>query len=63
MPPIYNPTVVYGDYFVATFNTYLTEDGKDFRFVGDCASESEKEKIKGVKHDANPILALYRIEL
>lgn len=63
MPPIYNPIATQGEYFAATFNTYLTEDDNRFNFLGDYIPEQEKRKLARVTHDSNPVVALYRISV
>ncbi len=63
MPPIYNPIATQGEYFAATFNTYLTEGENNFKFLGNFIPEQEKHKLAKVAHDANPVVALYRINV
>ncbi len=63
LPPIFTPIATLGDYYAALFNTYQTDDGQGFRFLGHVIPEQEKLKIMGVRHDDNPVIALYRIRI
>lgn len=63
IPPIYNPIATCGDYYVAIFNTYLADDGAPYTFTGDIVPEPYKSLLRSVRHDDNPVLALYRVEV
>lgn len=63
VPPIYNPIATCGDSFAAVFNPYLAEDGGEYAFAGNVVPESAKAALRGVRHDDNPVVALYRVEV
>ncbi|MGN0029390.1 MAG: 6-bladed beta-propeller [Marinilabiliaceae bacterium] len=63
VPPIYNPIATCGDSFAAVFNPYLAEDGREYTFAGNVVPESAKAALRGVRHDDNPVVALYRVEV
>ncbi len=63
LPPIFNPVATMGDYYAALFNTYQTDDGQGYHFLGHVIPEQEKLKIAGVRHDDNPVVALYRVQI
>lgn len=61
VPPIYNPIATCGDSYAAVFNPYLSEDGCEYTFAGNVVPESAKAALRGVRHDDNPVVALYRV--
>lgn len=63
VPPIYNPIATCGDSYAAVFNPYLAEDGVEYAFAGNVVPESAKAALRGVRHDDNPVIALYRVEV
>ncbi len=63
LPPIFNPVATLGDYYAALFNTYQTDDGQGYHFLGHAIPEQEKLKIVNVRHDDNPVIALYRVQI
>lgn len=63
MPPVYNPLTSYADRYAALFHPYQTESGRTFRFVGATVSEAEKDRLDGVRHDDNPVVALFRVNI
>lgn len=63
MPPVYNPLTSYADLYAALFHPYQTESGRTFRFVGATVSETEKDRLDGVRHDDNPVVALFRVNI
>lgn len=63
IPPIYNPIATCGSYYAALFNTYLTdEDNGRFTFLGDIVPDTSKAALRGIRHDDNPVVVLYRVE-
>lgn len=63
LPPIYNPIATCGDSYAAIFNTYLTEDDGRYTFTGDIVPAEAKALLRGVRHDDNPVIALYRVHI
>lgn len=63
MPPIYNPLTSFSDCYAALFHPYQTENGHTFRFVGPTVSEAEKDRLEGVRHEDNPVVALFRVNV
>ncbi len=63
MPPVYNPLTSYADRYATLFHPYQTESGRTFRFVGATVSEAEKDRLDGVRHDDNPVVALFRVNI
>lgn len=63
VPPVYNPIATCGDFYAAVFNPYLAEEGGEYKFVGDVVPEAAKTALRGVRHDDNPVVALYRVEV
>lgn len=63
VPPIYNPIATCGDFYAAVFNPYLADEGGEYEFTGNVVPESAKAALRGVRHDDNPVVALYRVEV
>lgn len=63
IPPIFDPVASIGDKYAALFHPYQTENGRTFRFIGDMVREEEKDKLEGVRHGDNPVVALYRVKI
>ena len=63
MPPVYNPLTSYADLYAALFHPYQTESGRTFRFVGATVPEAEKDRLDGVRHDDNPVVVLFRVNI
>lgn len=61
IPPLYNPVSSYGDSYASLFHPYQTESGRTFRFLGNSVSETQKDILDGVRHDDNPVVALFDI--
>ncbi len=61
IPPLYNPISSYGDSYASLFHPYQTESGRTFRFLGNSVPESQKNILDGVRHDDNPVVALFDI--
>lgn len=63
IPPIFEPLTTVGDDFASVFNPYQVDEGKQFRFLGNKIAEAEKDKIAHVRHEDNPIVALFRLKI
>lgn len=64
VPPIYNPIATCGDFYAAIFNTYLTDENNGrFTFTGDVVPDTSKAALRNVRHDDNPVVVLYRVEV
>lgn len=63
IPPIYNPIATCGGYYASIFNTYLTDEDNDrFTFLGNIVPDTSKAALRGIRHDDNPVVVLFRVE-